>query len=449
MSERQIALSILHETEAKDAYLNLVFMNTLKQHKIAPLSAAFIKELVFGVYRNKLLLDHIIRAHSSLRLKKIEPKVLSILRMGTYQILFMDKVPPHAAVSESVTLAKKNSRGRTAGFVNAVLRELLRSIEAKKDLLPPENDKTKYLSVKYSYPEELTAFFIKTFGTKRAEFNMAAGNEAPPLCVRANTLACTREKLIETLNSAGIEARKTPFTDCGLYLFGASEQQRAEFASFLTVQDQSSQLVGFALSPASGDTVLDLCAAPGGKTTHLAELMENQGKIFAFDLYEKRLADVTASAKRLGITIISAKRADAAVLNPALVGIADKVLVDAPCSGLGIIRRKPDIKYKENITDFEEIVSLQKRILENAKAYVKNGGALVYSTCTINPEENLQMIKGFLKENPGFRLSPIESPHITGAMKQRAKEGFMEIFPDTDQSDGFFVCRLEKHDRKE
>ena len=449
MSERQIALSILYETEAKDAYLNLVFMNALKQHDTTPLSAAFIKELVFGVYRNKLLLDYIIRTHSSLRLKKIEPKVLAILRMGTYQILFMDKVPPHAAVSESVALAKKNSRARTAGFVNALLREVLRSIDAKKELLPPKSDTIKYLSVKYSYPEELAAFFVKTFGDKRAESLMAAGNKTPPLCVRVNTLTCTRDELIKKLNSAGIEAKETPFTDCGLYLSGASEQQRAEFSAYFTVQDQSSQLVGFALSPSPNDTVLDLCAAPGGKTTHLAELMGNQGEILAFDLYEKRLADVTASAKRLGITIISTQQADAASKNPALIASADKVLVDAPCSGLGIIRRKPDIKYKEDITDFGEIMSLQKGILNNAKAYVKNGGVLVYSTCTINPEENLQMIQGFLKENPDFQLSPIESAHIKGAMKQRALEGFIEIYPDTDESDGFFVCRLKKCDQKE
>ena len=444
MSERQIALSILHDTEAKDGYLNLVFMDTLKQQNMTPLAAGFVKELVFGVYRYKLLLDHIIRAHSSLRLKKIEPKVLCILRMGVYQILFMDKVPPHAAVSESVILAKKNSRARTAGFVNALLREVLRSVEAKKNLLPPDTDAVSYLSVKYSYPAELAAFLIDTFGRTRAEDVMKAGNQVPPLCVRTNTLKCSREELEEMLHGAGIEAKKTPFTDCGLYLFGASEQQRAEFSSLFTVQDQSSQLVAFAVSPVAGDTVLDLCAAPGGKTTHMAELMENQGKILAFDLHQKRTEDIVQAAERLGITIISARQADASLHNPALLGIADKVLLDVPCSGLGIIRRKPDIKYKEHITDFDEIVSLQKRILNTAKAYVKSGGVLVYSTCTINPLENRLMIQDFLKENPDFKISPIKSSHITGEMRKRAESGYIEVFPDTDQSDGFFVCRLEK-----
>lgn len=442
MTARQAALEVLTKTETKDGYLNLVFMETLKKNSFSPLDAAFLKELVFGVYRNKIYLDYVIRAHSSLRLKKVEPKVLNILRMGVYQILFMDKIPAHAAVSESVSLAKKSSRGRTAGFVNAVLRSVLRTGAA--DLSPLKKDSIKYLSVKYSYPEDLTLFFVNTFGKERAKALLAAGNKTPELCVRTNVLKTTRQDLAEKLNTAGIATKNTPFTDCGLYLSGANEQARQAFSSLFTVQDQSSQLAALSLSPEPGDTVLDLCAAPGGKTTHLAELMENRGQIYAFDLYEKRLKSVNEAANRLGITIIETAAADASVFNPALAQTADKILLDVPCSGLGIIRRKPDIKYKENITDFHEILAVQKNILNTAKDYLKPGGILVYSTCTVNPAENLDRIHAFLEENPNFKIDAIKSPHITGEMANRAEAGFFELFPDTENSDGFFVCRLKK-----
>lgn len=446
MTARQAALEILIQTELKKGYLNLVFMEYLKKNSFSPLDAAFIKELVFGVYRNKLLLDYIIRAHASLRLKKIEPKVLAVLRTGVYQILYMDKIPPHAAVSESVALAKQISHGRTPGFVNAVLRAVLRDAEKKEcDLAALEKNKIQYFSIKYSYPEELVSFFVHTYGEERSESLLKAGNVSPSLCVRVNTLKTTRFKLAETLRASGIETANTPFSDCGLYLYRASEESRRAFSSLFTVQDQSSQLAALALSPTPGDVVLDLCAAPGGKTTHLAELMKNCGKIYAFDLYKKRLDSVDAAAKRLGINIIETKQADAAVFNPALVNIADKILLDVPCSGLGIIRRKPDIKYKENITDFHEILAVQKRILDTAKNYLKPGGILVYSTCTINPAENLDRINAFLKENPSYKIDAIESPHITGSIKERCKTGYIELFPDTDKSDGFFVCRLKKH----
>lgn len=442
MSARQTALTILSETESKNGYLNLIFMNAMKKNN-SSLDAAFIKELVFGVYRNKLLLDYIIRKHSSLRLKKIEPKVLNALRMGVYQLLFMDKVPPHAAVSESVSLVKKNNRAQTVGFANAVLRSVLRDIESQKNLLPSEENNINYLSIKYSYPETLVSFFIKTFG-ENAENLMKAGNKTPELCVRVNSLKTTREQLKRELSLAGIESENTPFTDCGLYLFDASEKSRARFSHLFTVQDQSSQLAAIALSPQKNDLVLDLCSAPGGKTTHMAELMENKGEILAFDLYEKRLSGVISSSERLGISIIKTKQADATVLMPELVGITDKILLDVPCSGLGIIRRKPDIKYKENITDFSEILTVQKKILNTAKKYLKPGGIMVYSTCTVNPAENLDMINSFLKENPDFKIDPIKSQHITGEMKNRAETGVIEVFPHTDNSDGFFVCRLKK-----
>lgn len=445
MTVREAVLDILFQTETRSGYLNLVFMETMKREGFSSADIGFAKELVFGVYREKLLLDYVIRSHSSLRLKKIEPKILHLLRMGVYQIYFMDKVPDHAAVSESVALAKKCSRGRTPGFVNAILRSVLRTKDAKPeiDLSSLQKNPVQYLSVKYSYPEPLVSFFLNTFGT-RAEALLAAGNQTPDLCVRVNTLKHTRDDMIEKLQNSGIEVEKTPYTDCGLYLFGADEKKRAAFAEDFTVQDQSSQFVALSLAPEPGDVVLDLCSAPGGKTTHIAELMKNEGSVYAFDLYEKRLLSVTDAANRLGISIIQTQAQDATVLMEECIGKADKVLLDVPCSGLGIIRRKPDIKYKEHITDFTSLLQTQKAILDTAKQYVKSGGVLVYSTCTVNPAENRDMITAFLKENPEFHTDPIETPHITGNIRERAKTGMLELFPDTDRCDGFFLCRMKK-----
>ncbi len=439
---RKIALNILTQTEQKDAYLNLVFEEVLKSEKLSSADVGFVKELVFGVFRNKIFLDYIIRKNSSLRLKKIDPKILNILRCGTFQLLFMDKVPNHAAVDESVKLAKKYSSPKTSSFVNGVLRGIIRTCENGIDLKDIK-DETEKLSVKYSYPKPLAEFFVKDFGND-AERLMAAGNKTPELCVRINTLKITKEEFKEKLDALDITYRDTPYTDCGLYLFGATAQKRKNLDGLFTVQDQSSQLSALALCPEPNSLVLDLCAAPGGKTTHLAELMKNQGEIFASDIYATRLKSVDLLAQKLGISIIKTKVQDATVVNHNLVGKADYILADVPCSGLGIIRRKPDIKYKENITDFTELNEIQQKILDAAYQYLKQGGVMVYSTCTVNKGENVEMINNFLKNHPDMALDKIRSPHITGELAKN--EGYLEIFPHTHNSDGFFVCRMKKQE---
>lgn len=435
---RKTALKILTKTEEQDSYLNLVFTEELKGTTLSSSDISFLKELVFGIFRNKILLDYIIRKNSSIRLKKIDPKILNILRMGAYQILFMDKVPDFAAVSESVSLAKKCASPKTVSFVNGVLRGIT------KNRMPDLNeikDATERLSVKYSYPLPLAEFFVKTFGD-RAENLMASGNSAPDLCIRVNTLKITKDELKKKLDSLDITYRDTPYTDSGLYLFGATEEKRKKLSGLFTVQDQSSQLAALSLSPEAGDVVYDLCSAPGGKTTHIAELMENKGEITATDIYAARLKSVDQLAKSLGISIIKTQVRDAQITDETLIGTADKVLADVPCSGLGIIRRKPDIKYKEDITDFTELTQIQKNILSVGCSYLKAGGVIVYSTCTVNPQENINLIKEFLLTHPEMALEKIESEHILGILREN--EGYFEIFPDTHQSDGFFVCRLRR-----
>lgn len=433
---RATALKILCETEQNTAYLNLVFKRELYDKNLSAADTGFIKELVFGIFRNKILLDYIIRKNSSIRLKKIDPKVLNILRMGTYQLLFMDKVPLHAAVSESVKLAKRCSSPKTVSFVNAVLRGVIRTTQDGIDLKDIK-DKTEYLSIKYSYPLPLADFFVKNFGAEAEEI-MAAGNKTPELCVRVNTLKISKEEFKKKLDELSIEYSDTPYTDCGLYLFGATEEKRNALSGLFTVQDQSSQLAAIALSPEPESITLDLCAAPGGKTTHIAELMQNRGKIIASDIYEARLKSVNALAQKLGISIIETTARDAAIIDERLVGKADYILADVPCSGLGIIRRKPDIKYKENITDFAELNEIQQSILESAYRYLKQGGVMVYSTCTVNKSENIELINKFLKNHPDMALDKIETPHFDN-------EGYLEIYPHIHNSDGFFVCRMKKN----
>ncbi len=434
---RKLAVNILTQTEQNDAYLNLVFEEALKNTKLSSADVGFVKELVFGVFRNKILLDYIIRKNSSIRLKKIDPKVLNILRIGAYQILFMDKVPHHAAVSESVKLAKKCASPKTVSFVNGVLRGIIRTCEGGIDFNSIK-DKTEKLSVKYSYPLPLAEFFVKSFGNE-AESLMAAGNKTPELCVRVNTLKITKEEFKKKLDASDIEYKDTPYTDCGLYLFGATTVKRKGIEGYFTVQDQSSQLAALALSPEPDSLVLDLCAAPGGKTTHIAELMKNRGKIIASDIYDKRLLSVDALSQKLGISIIETAVRDATVIDENLIGKADYILADVPCSGLGIIRRKPDIKYKENITDFTELNQIQQNILECAYRYLKQGGVMVYSTCTINCGENIELINKFLKNHPDMTLDKIENAHFVN-------EGYLEIYPHIHNSDGFFVCRMKKQE---
>jgi len=438
---RKTAADILTQTEQNDAYLNLVFEETLKGKKLTSIDVGFLKELVFGVYRNKILLDYIIRKNSSIRLKKIEPRILNILRCGAYQIFFMDKVPNHSAVDEAVKLSKKCASPKTVSFVNGVLRGITKTAEIN---LNDIKDKTEYLSVKYSYPLPLAEFFVKNF-KKNAESLMASGNKSPELCVRINTLKISKEDFKKKLDALAVDYADTPYTDCGLYLFGATEEKRKALSGLFTVQDQSSQLASLSLSPEPGNLVLDLCSAPGGKTTHIAELMKNRGRIIASDIYPARLKSVDTLAEKLGISIIETVARDASVADGELLEKADFILADVPCSGLGIIRRKPDIKYKENITDFSQLYEIQEKILEAAYSQLKPGGVLVYSTCTVNSGENTEQIQKFIKKHPDMSLDKITSEHITGELREN--KGFFEIFPHTHNSDGFFVCRMKKQEK--
>lgn len=444
LSARETALKILYDTHKKNGYLNIVFQNYMRESKLKREDRALVKELISGVQQQRLLLDYAIRSYSAIRLKKISPYILEILRLGLYQVYFTDKIPTAAAVNESVSLAKKYGHKASAGFVNALLHRAAR--EGNAPLPKREENEAKYLSVKYSHPEELVLWYIETFGEERAEALLAANNSRPPLSIRVNFFKTTREELAERLRGKGFETIPSEMTDCGLLVLrGGNLEKLSEYQKgYFSIQGQSSQLAALALAPKAGDTVLDMCCAPGGKTAHMAELMRNEGKILASDLHEHRLAAVRDNAERLGISIISAEAMDARCEKAEYSEFADKILLDVPCSGLGIIRRKPDIKYKENLTDTKELCEIQKNILNICAKYLKIEGEMVYSTCTVNPKENTDIVSEFLNSHPDFRLVSAASEHMSEEMQRKLNGGFYTVMPDTDGCDGFFICKMKR-----
>ncbi len=434
---RTLALQILYEIEVNQAYLNISFQSHSEAVALDGRDAAFVKELVYGVTRRRLTLDSVIARCSSVKLKKLAPYVLCILRMGLYQLFYMDKVPASAAVNESVKLAGRYA-ARSRGFVNAVLRRA-----AREGLQLPEGESEEALSVRWSYPLPLVSWLIEQLGSARALQYMKASDETPPVCVRVNTLKTTRKALKQRLADEGIDSREAAWCDRALLLSGGRIQQSPAYREGLfTIQDQSAQLAALALSPKPGDCVFDLCAAPGGKTTQLAEMMENRGVIHAWDIYEKRLMSVENTAERLGISIIRTQAADAqGVTFPCQ---ADAILADVPCSGLGVIRRRPDLKYKTALTDFDALIKTQTAILHHAAEALREGGHLVYSTCTVNPAENEAVVRGFLAEHPDFALVPIDSPHILGVAAMALQSGMGTLYPTPEGGDGFFIAKLKR-----
>ncbi|MBE7035264.1 MAG: 16S rRNA (cytosine(967)-C(5))-methyltransferase RsmB [Ruminococcaceae bacterium] len=434
---REIVLQILYDIEVNKAYLNISFQNHMEKAGLFGRDVAFVKELVYGSVKQQLALDASISRMSSVKLRKLAPYVLCLLRLGLYQIFYMDKVPQSAAVNETVSLAGKYA-GRSRGFVNAILRRATR-----EGLTLPEGESREALSVRYSHPAPLVEWMCNTFGQAKAITILEANQETPPLCLRTNTLKTTRDALLAALHQAGVAAKAGSLNDVAVLVEGANIQGLAAYGEGLfTIQDQSAQLAAIALSPEPGQFVIDFCAAPGGKTTHLAELMENQGEILALDVYEKRLRSVTESAKRLGHSIITTRAADGTKFTTERK--ADKILVDAPCSGLGVIRRRPDLKYKPELTDFEGLEAVQLAILHQAAEALRGGGELVYSTCTINPGENEGVVKRFLESHSDFSLQPVLSPHLSDAAAQTLQTGMGTLYPNQEQGDGFFIAKLKK-----
>lgn len=419
---RKTAFEILFEIEKEGAYSNLTINRFLEKNR--PDNPAFIRELVYGVLENKILLDYYLDKLIPSGIKKVKKKEATLLRLGLYQIIFMDSVPDYAAVNETVTLAKKLVRGRE-GFINGVLRGYMKKGSEIK--LPDETKDLKhYLSIKYSFPLWLIEKWDKQYGMEECKKLLEASNARPKLSIRVNVNKTSREELKNYLEEKRYEVTEGTFSKRTLHVKGSGLLEDERYTEgYFSIQDEASTVAADELGAKPGETVIDVCAAPGGKTSAIAELMGNNGKVYSCDIYEHKLELIDKLADRLGLSIIEPTLLDGTSGKAEWNETADRVLADVPCSGLGVIRRKPEIKYKD-ITDFRELVQIQKKILENASKYVKSGGTLVYSTCTINKDENELQVKEFLDNNKEFEFV---------SEKQ---------FLPTEDIDGFYVCKMIK-----
>ena len=428
-NNRKTAYQTLLDVESRKAYSNIAL-----NHKIAvnkPGSPAFVRELVYGVLERKLTLDYYIDQLLTEGIDSLKMPEITILRMGIYQLGYMEKVPEYAAVSESVDLAKKYCKGR-AGLINGVLREY-QNKKIYLTLPTRDEDEIRYLSIKYSYAPWIIELWLKYYNKAFVEKMLDAGNATPPLTIRTNWLKIRKEDLKKVLKERGYEAEDGKICQNALYVKGSEllDSDLYKFGLF-TPQDESSMLVSEKIGVKQGDLVMDVCAAPGGKTTAIAERMNNTGKVIAGDIYRRKLDIVDKEARRLGITNIETRSWDATRVDSTMEKKADKVLVDAPCSGLGVIRRKPEIKYKELTNDMKLLPDKQKAILSASASYVKPGGTLIYSTCTINPDENEKVIDHFLKRNKDFE-----------------KVERTLLLPNVNDTDGFFICVMKRNDLME
>lgn len=436
-TSRQVALIVLERCRRGGAFSDALLGSLLEETGLDTKNRALAAKLSYGVLQNAILCDFYIDSYSEN--KKIEPKVRDILRLSVYQTLFLDRIPSHAAVNEGVELCKNCGLKRAAGFVNALLRQISKN---KNNLPPiPERDKAEYLSIKYSHPLSLTSLFLSEFGEQFTESLLRANNEPVPTYIQGNTMKTSLEFLSKSLKDRGFNCKPHYFLENCLEISGGNIVDTKEFKDGLFyVQDPAARLVVEAASAKSGDAVLDACAAPGGKSFAAAIQMRNTGSVLSCDINFKRLQLISEGAERLGIGgIISVREMDATRPYRALLGAFDIVIADVPCSGLGVIRKKPDIRYKD-ISEIEAFPELQLKILSSLSACVKPGGVLMYSTCTILKRENEDLISSFLAENENYYYEDFSSPYFNG----KAKSGMLTLFPHIHGTDGFFICRLRR-----
>lgn len=439
---RSAALKGLLRVDGEAGYSNLVLDSVLDAEPFSPQDRALATALFYGVLEHRIPLDFIIGSYSSRPVQNLSPTVREILRLGVYQIQWMKKIPPSAAVNESVKMAKKNGEYRSAGFINAVLRNFLRN--PKKVRFPqPEKEPLKYRSIFYSCPKTLISFWQKKYGTACTDHILEGMSEKADAFIRVNNTRISEQQLIEKLHVEGIEAEPVSGFSGALRVQEPGKLHRSAcFQSGLFhMQDLSSQLCCEMLAPKPGERIYDVCAAPGGKTFTIAERMENKGQILSFDLYPGRVGLIAEGASKLGLSAVHAAVRDAAESDEPLEP-ADRVLCDVPCSGLGVIRRKPEIRYKFPIT-IDSLPDLQYRILCKSSGLVKSGGVLIYSTCTLSPDENFGVTERFLKSNPSFEpLALPLPPVVTREIKE--PENQITLIPQKHGPDGFFISAFRK-----
>lgn len=441
INARKMALKMLNHIEQEKAFSHIVLNQYFEEYEIGEVDRRFISSLILGILENKLYVDYYIRRFSKIRFGKLNHEIVNILRIGIYQMLFMDKVPQSAAVNESVKLAKKLG-SKQGNFVNGVLRAFTRDYQNVK--LPDAQKHTAdFLSIKYSHPLWLVKKWISAYGNVFTEALLKSNNAIPPLSIRVNTLKISREDYSKNLLEANIDFQLSDLVDEGIVINALNHVSVRDLPGFeeghFQVQDQSSMLIAGIANPQEGDFVIDVCASPGGKTCHMAQLMKDHGKILARDLTHEKCQIIDENANRLGINSITTEMYDATHFDKKLTEKADVVLVDAPCSGLGIIRRKPDIKYNKSEEILAELSVIQQKILNESASYVRKGGTLIYSTCTINVDENEAVVNTFLDHHPQFELIDLSKEKIRGD-----KGPMITLYPHVHGTDGFFIAKMCK-----
>lgn len=439
MNAREIAFKVLCDIEDNNNYSNIAINKHFKNLNLSNQERGLATEIIYGVVENKYYLDYIIDKLSKIKTQKLSTYVKILLRMGIYQIAFLDSISDYASVNETVNLVKKYDK-RSSGFVNAILRNIIRN---KEEVLKVDiESEIMRLSTKYSYSPWMIKNWINNFSKEFTEDLLEANSEKPSIYLRVNTLKINREELINKLEEMDIKAYKVPQVEETLKVENLKniENNKLFKEGLFTIQDISSMLVGKIINPKENSLVLDVCSAPGGKSTHLATLMNNTGKVVARDVFEHKLKLIDNTVKRLGLENVEIESFDASKLDVESVEKYDYVLADVPCSGLGIIRRKPEIKFKTK-AELKDLPSIQKTILENASKYVKVNGILVYSTCTIQDSENIDVVNEFLNENENFELVPIDEINID---LDNQDKGYLKIYPNIHGMDGFFIAKLKK-----
>jgi 16S rRNA (cytosine967-C5)-methyltransferase len=435
---RDAALSILLAVDKNQAYSNLLLNQTINKYHIEAKDRALLTELTYGTLQYKYALDYYLEPYIR---GKIEQWIRWLLRLSVYQMVYLSKIPEHAIVHEAVEIAKRRGHKGIASMVNGILRSITRmgipSLEKIKD--PIER-----IAIETSHPRWIVEMFVDSYGLEKTVAMLKENNIPPKQTVRVNTLKATVGEAIELLAQEDIQAEQSKvIPQCLNLLNGQAARTETFRQGIITIQDESSMMPAIVLNPKPGERVLDMCAAPGGKTTHMAEIMKNEGSILATDIHSHKLDLIEENCARLGINIVETAPIDgrkaAELLQPESF---DAILVDAPCSGLGVMRRKPDIKYTKREEDFDRLHEIQLELLDNAEKLLKPGGRLVYSTCTVSKKENEGTVEAFLASHPEMKLVPIN--HLPKQLLEAQHEGMLQVFPQDFGSDGFFVAAFEK-----
>ena len=426
MTARKIAFELLLKAESSKQYSNIALDNALKSNPLSSVDKRLTSTLFYGVIERRITLDYQIKALSKRAVGDIDKPTLCAIRIGLYQLIYLDRIPPHAAINESVSLCPKKS----AGFANAVLRSFLRKGGIS---LPEKENGLEYLSVLYSVDVPLISKLLSIFGAEEAERFLSAINEAPETTLRVNTLLTDRTSLLNKIPSAG----PTENAPNGILTTGSVRELYGFSEGLFFVQDEASQICVEALGAKPGDVVMDICACPGSKSFGAAINMKNDGEVYSFDLHENKLSLVASGAKRLNVDIIKTSACDGRRFLPEFEERADVIICDVPCSGFGVLAKKPELRYK-NPEESISLPKIQSDILENARRYLKRGGTLVYSTCTVFPEENEENIKAFLAKHDDFELVPWKVGNVS------AESGMITLLPHVHKTDGFFIAKLTR-----